>query len=139
MKAVESVLVCKAPKEELNSSGVIFGGWTLAQMDRVGGRAAYIRGSGLCMTAAIEDVHFIAPILAGNRLNFYATVVGTGTTSMNVLVEGWVVDSEKVKKKKVITGTFIFVAVDKGGELRTIQPLDVRPIEHRREETDDEL
>ena len=75
---------------DTNSSGDIFGGWVLSQMDIAAGICAGQRAQGRVVTAAIEAMSFFRPVKVGDVLGVYTTIVRVGTSSMDILVEAWV-------------------------------------------------
>ena len=96
--------------------GDIFGGWLMAQMDLAAGNAAAGRAGGRTVTVAVEGMSFLRPVIVGDEVSVYATVVSTGRTSIRVAVEAWRRPRAAVHASKVTQADFTFVAVD--GERR---------------------
>jgi acyl-CoA thioesterase YciA len=63
---------------DTNSSGDIFGGWVLSQMDIAAGITAAQRAKGRCATVAINEMRFHAPFHVGDLFSVYAVIVKTG-------------------------------------------------------------
>ena len=105
---------------DTNSSGDIFGGWVLSQMDIAAGICAGQRAQGRVVTAAIEAMSFFRPVKVGDVLGVYTTIVRVGTSSMDILVEAWVRRDRIGVREKVTEATFTFVAVDDSGGSRKL-------------------
>ena len=95
-----------------NTNGHIFGGWVLAMMDRAGGLAAGRVAQNWCATVGIESVQFIAPILPGDLVSFYASVARRGRTSVAIRLDVIAERNRGQEQVKVTTGVFSFVALD---------------------------
>lgn len=96
---------------DTNSTGDIFGGWLLSQMDLAGGVLAYERAQGRIATVAIEAMAFKAPVFVGDLVSFYATIVKTGTTSLTIQIEAWAMRGRTGETVRVTEGRFIYVAL----------------------------
>ena len=59
------------------SSGDIFGGWVLSQMDIAAGITAAQRAKGRCATAAINEMRFHAPVHVCDLFSVYTVIVKT--------------------------------------------------------------
>ena len=75
---------------DTNSSGDIFGGWVLSQMDVAAGTTAAQRAKGRCATIAINEMRFHAPVHVGDLFSVYTHILKTGKTSITIYVESWV-------------------------------------------------
>jgi acyl-CoA thioesterase YciA len=110
-----------AMPRDTNASGSIFGGWTLSQMDLAGGIFAAEHAHGRVATVAIEAMRFLRPVSVGDEVSCYCSVVKTGDTSVAVKVETWARGRGHGKDpQKVTEGVFTFVALDEGGQPRTL-------------------
>ena len=72
---------------DTNSSGDVFGGWIMSQVDIAGSIAAYRLAKGRVATVAVDSLQFHQPVLVGDLISCYADVVRIGRTSMTVRVE----------------------------------------------------
>jgi acyl-CoA thioesterase YciA len=72
---------------DVNSSGDIFGGWVMAQVDIAGSIPAMRRARGRVATVAVNAFHFKQPVSVGDVVSFYAEVTRVGTTSITVDVQ----------------------------------------------------
>ena len=104
-----------------NSSGDIFGGWVMSQVDIAGSIPAIRRARGRVATVAVNSFVFRQPVMVGDLVSFYAEVVKVGRTSITVSVEVYVQrNPEKVETVKVTEATLTYVAVDKQGRPRVV-------------------
>ncbi|MBL6081589.1 acyl-CoA thioesterase [Belnapia sp. T18] len=110
-----------AMPRDTNAGGSIFGGWTLSQMDLAGGTFAAEHAHGRVATVAIEAMRFLRPVSVGDEVSCYCSVVKAGDTSVAVKVETWARGRGHGKDpQKVTEGVFTFVALDEGGQPRTL-------------------
>lgn len=107
---------------DTNPAGDIFGGWVLSQMDIAGGIVARVRARGRVATVAVDSMVFHMPVFVGDVVCCYAEVVRTGTTSVTVNVETWVLRGGAAERIKVTAGLFTYVHI---GEDRRPAPLPV--------------
>ena len=104
-----------------NSSGDIFGGWVMSQVDIAGSIPAIRLARGRVATVAVNSFVFRQPVMVGDLVSFYAEVVKVGRTSITVSVEVYVQrNPEKVETVKVTEATLTYVAVDKQGRPRVV-------------------
>jgi len=118
---------CAMPADT-NPSGDIFGGWLLSQMDIASGMLAEWRADGRVATISVQEMVFHRPVRVGDVVCCYAEIVRTGTTSIAVNVEAWVLRRrDQTRRVKVTEGVFTFVAIDADGVKRPLPPLDSIP------------
>ena len=72
---------------DANQHGDIFGGWVMSQVDIAGGVLAARRARGRVATVAVNSFVFKQPVLIGDVVSLYATIVRVGRTSITVDVE----------------------------------------------------
>jgi acyl-CoA thioesterase YciA len=114
----ELALQTVAMPADTNSSGDIFGGWLLSQMDIAGAVYAAQHAEGRVATVAINAMAFLTPVSVGDVVTCYARTLEIGRSSIRVLIEVWVnVSREPVK---VTEGEFVFVAISRQGSTRPI-------------------
>ncbi len=116
-----------AMPSDTNSSGDVFGGWVLSQMDIAAGICAGQRAQGRVVTASIEAMRFYRPVRVGDILGVYTSVIRVGRSSMDILIEAWVRRDRIGDREKVTEATFTFVAVDADGKSVAIPPRDQLP------------
>ena len=96
-----------------NSSGDIFGGWVMSQVDIAGSIPAIRLARGRVATVAVNSFVFRQPVMVGDVVSFYAQVVKVGRTSITVSVEVFAQrNPEKEETVKVTEATLTYVAVD---------------------------
>ena len=101
---------------DTNPHGTIFGGVVLSYIDQAGavGARHEIRENGwpdhVLVTVGMESVEFHHPVYVGDLVNFWATPVRIGTTSITMHVD---VEAERDRKPVKLTEAEVsFVAVD---------------------------
>lgn len=104
---------------DLNSANRLFGGQMLSWIDETAAvYAQYQLKSAEVVTARMSEVNFVAPALQGDFLEFFASTVKMGRTSLTVhvrVVAKWFVDG--VEHDKLIGECdMVFVHVDKNGK-----------------------
>ena len=109
----EPVLRVVPMPADANSTGDIFGGWIMSQVDIAGALPAIRLEKGRVATIAVNSFMFKQPVLIGDLVSFYAKVVKVGRTSITVEVEVWAQRGipEEVTVK-VTEATLTYVAVD---------------------------
>ena len=96
-----------------NSSGDIFGGWVMSQVDIAGSIPAIRLARGRVATVAVNSFVFRQPVMVGDVVSFYAEIVKVGRTSITVSVEVYAQrNPEKEETVKVTEATLTYVAVD---------------------------
>ncbi|MDQ1158764.1 acyl-CoA thioesterase YciA [Sphingomonas sp. SORGH_AS 950] len=112
-----------AMPSDANPYGDIFGGWLMGQMDLAAGSVASRHSGGRAVTIAAEGMKFHAPVLVGDEVSVYATLVRVGNTSMTIEVEAWRRARHVEDATKVTQARFVFVATDKDRKPRSVPPL----------------
>ena len=105
---------------DTNPAGDIFGGWLMAHMDLAASSLAITRARTRVVTASVEAMSFLLPVVVGDEVSFYGELLSTGRTSMKVHVEAWRRRREEEAEFKVTEATFTFVAM---GPDKKPQPL----------------
>lgn len=108
---------------DLNSNDTVFGGLILAHLDRFSAVAADRHAGGVCVTVAVDAVHFIAPARRGDVLVFNAAVNRAWGSSMEV---GCKVEAELIgggARRHILSAYLTFVAMDEQGRPRKIPAL----------------
>ena len=106
---------------DANSTGDIFGGWIMSQVDVAGAIPALRLAKGRVATVAVNSFVFKQAVLIGDLVSFYAKIVKVGRTSITVDVEVWAqrLIPEEVTVK-VTEATLTYVAVDKERKPRPV-------------------
>lgn len=105
---------------DTNTSGDIFGGWVLSQMDIAAGIVAGECAQGRVATVAVDAMKFIQPVKVGDVLCVYGRVGRIGRTSMAIELEAWVKRGRIGDRVKVTEAVFTFVAIDEEGRPREV-------------------
>ena len=103
-----------------NALGTIFGGQLMAWIDIACAIASARHAHGVCVTASMDAMHFVAPIRLGQHVRILACVNYTGRTSMEV---GARLESEAPETGRfthVATAYMTFVAIDAQGRPRPV-------------------
>ena len=106
---------------DANSTGDIFGGWIMAQVDIAGSIPAMRLAKGRVATVAVNSFVFRQPVFVGDLVSFYAEVVRVGRTSITVNVEVYAQHKpEREEVVKVTEATLTYVAVDEHRKPRVV-------------------
>ena len=108
---------------DANPYGDIFGGWLMGQMDLAAGFTASRHSGGRAVTIAVEGMKFHAPVLIGDEVSVFATLVAVGNTSMTIEVEAWRRARHVEDMCKVTQARFVFVATDENRRPRRVPGL----------------
>jgi acyl-CoA thioesterase YciA len=108
---------------DANPYGAIFGGWLMGQMDLAAGSVASRHAGGRAVTIAVEGMKFHAPVIVGDEVSVYATLVATGNTSMTIEVEAWRRARHSETAYMVTQARFVFVATDENRAPRRVPPV----------------
>lgn len=116
---------------DANPMGNVYGGSIMKYIDETAAVCAHRHCHMKAVTASIERMDFIEPVLVGDLLHIKAALIYTGRTSMIV---GVTVEAENmVTGKRVKTGNcyLTFVAIDERGRPHPVPP--VRPMDPEEE------
>lgn len=108
---------------DLNSNDTVFGGLIMAQMDRFAAVVADRHAGGVCVTASVDAVHFIAPARRGDVLIFNAAVNRAWHTSMEIGVKVDARSYDGATRRHILSAYMTFVAVDASGNPCAVPPL----------------
>ena len=104
-----------------NSSGDIFGGWVMSQVDIAGSIPAILASKGRVATVAVNSFVFKQPVLVGDVVSLYADIIKIGRTSITVGVEVYSQRNPVAPEcVKVTEATLTYVAVDKERRPRVV-------------------
>jgi acyl-CoA thioesterase YciA len=112
MKDSELVIRVVAMPADTNSSGDIFGGWLLSQMDLAAWVCARKLTRHRLATVALDGVIFHRPVYVGDCVLCYARVEKTGRTSVTVHIDATVERKDGSAEEQVTEGRFVLVAID---------------------------
>ena len=128
-------LTLLANQTHVNLLGNVHGGEVMRLVDSTAGAAAGRHSGGPAVTAAMDEMAFLAPVKVGDILRATAQVNWAGRTSMEVGVrvesEPW--NQAGTEPVHVASAYLVFVAIDAEGKPREIPRLDpTSPQEVRR-------
>ncbi len=129
-------LTLLANQSHVNLLGNVHGGEVMRLVDSTAGAVAQRHSGGPAVTAAMDQMAFLAPVHVGDILRATAQVNWAGRTSMEVGVrvetEPW--NQAGTRPVHVASAYLVFVAVGPDGRPREIPALDPRdPQEVRRQ------
>lgn len=119
------LLTLLANQTHVNLLGNVHGGEVMRLVDSTAGAAAGRHSGGPAVTAAMDEMAFLAPVHVGDILRATAQVNWAGRTSMEVGVR---VESEPWNRAgtdpvHVASAYLVFVAVDENGDAREVPAL----------------
>jgi len=118
---------------DLNANDTVFGGLIMAQMDRYAAVVADRHAGGVCVTASVDAVHFVAPARRSDVLLFNASVNRAWTTSMEVGVKVDAQSYDGSNRRHILSAYLTFVALDSAGKPRPVAPVQPElEVEQRR-------
>jgi uncharacterized protein (TIGR00369 family) len=118
-------LTLLAGQNHVNLLGNVHGGEVMRLVDSTAGAAAGRHSGGPAVTAAMDEMAFLAPVKVGDILRATAQVNWAGRTSMEVGVrvetEPW--NQAGTDPVHVASAYLVFVAIDPDGCPREVPPL----------------
>ena len=108
---------------DLNANDTVFGGLIMALMDRLAVVVASRHAGGVCVTAGVDAVNFIAPARRGDVLIYNVSVNRAWSSSMEV---GCKVEAERIgggDRRHIVSAYLTFVAMDDDGKPRKVPEL----------------
>ena len=107
---------------DVNSSGYVFGGWIMSQMDIAGAIVAVEYANSRVTTVAVTSMEFHKPVSIGDLISCFAKIEKIGNTSITVKVEVFAQRHREMRVKcvKVTEAVIVYVAMDKDGMPRQL-------------------
>ncbi len=115
-----------------NNAGFVHGGTIMRLVDSAAGIAAFRHSRCRVVTAAMDDMSFLAPVFIGDLLTVRAMVNDAHRTSMEVGVR---VEAETVatgEVRHVNSAHLVFVALDENGRPTPVAPILAETADERR-------
>lgn len=121
--------------EHVNNAGYVHGGTIMRLVDTAAGIAAIKHARRRVVTAAMDDMSFLAPVFIGDLVTVQAMVNDAHTTSMEIGVR---VDVETVltgDHRRVASAHLVFVGIDADGRPAPVPGVLAETDEERRRQT----
>ena len=116
-----------AHSSEANLLGNVHGGEIMKLADSTAGAVAHRHSGGPAVTAAMDEMAFLAPVHVGDIISTYAQVNWAGRSSMEIGVrveaQPWGNASDEPRARR-LSAYFVFVAIDEEGHPRAVPPLE---------------
>ena len=109
-----------SPQDSAVGGTTVAAGRVLEWIDKAGYACAVGWSGSYCVTAYVGNVHFTAPIRAGELVEAHASIIHTGRTSMQVLVVIEAADAQSRSFTPAMHCILVFVAVDDDGTPREV-------------------
>ena len=123
LPAMPPTIRVTAMPADANPYGDIFGGWLMGHMDLAAGSVASRHAQGRAVTITVEGMKFHRPVIVGDEVSVYATLVATGTTSMTIEVEAWRRSRHADEAYRVTQARFVFVAIGEDRQPRKVRAM----------------
>lgn len=117
---------------DLNANDTVFGGLIMAHMDRFAAVVADRHAGGVCVTASVDAVHFVAPARRGDVLIFNCSVNRAWTSSMEVGVKVDAQSYDGSNRRHILSAYLTFVALDSAGKPRPVAPVQAETEDENR-------
>jgi len=117
---------------DANPWGNVHGGEIMKLIDSCAGAAAQRHSRSRVVTARIDELSFVAPVVVGDLVTARASVNAVGRTSVEVGVR---VDAENTLTGKIVhvaSAYLVFVAIDDNGRPVSVPPLIAETDEEKR-------
>lgn len=125
--------VYKVFPNDLNAQDTAFGGMIMAHCDRLALVVAERHSGRVCVTAAVDSLHFMAPAKGNDTLIFRVSLNRSWGSSMEIGVRVVAENSYTREEKHVVSAYFTFVALNAEGRPEEVpQVLPETPQQQRR-------
>jgi acyl-CoA hydrolase len=126
MKSNREITICQIMlPSQANMAGNVHGGEIMKMMDNAAGAVAIKYARCNVVTARVDELQFLRPVLLGSMVTCTATIVYVGNTTMEVVVCTEVEDLESdIGPEIALTAYFTMVALDKSGKPRKLKPFE---------------
>ncbi len=132
--ASEITFVRTMTQLDANILGHVHGGVIMREVDTAAGAAAARHAGRVCVTAAIDELSFLAPVEVGDLLFVHAAVNDVGHTSLEVGVRVEAERWEGGPRRHTTTAYLVMVCLGDDGRPVPVPPLEVADEqEHRRQ------
>ena len=118
--------------QHANNAGYVHGGTIMRLADTAAGTAAMKHAHRRVVTAALDDMSFLAPVFIGDMLTVRAMVNDAHRTSMEVGVRVDVDDIFTGERRYVASAHMVFVGLDADGKPAPVPPVIAETADERR-------
>lgn len=112
---------------DINGHGTLFGGKLMEKLDRCASISVSRHMRGKSVTASVDNLNFLRPILMDHALCIKSYISGVGTTSMEVFLKVLGEDLETGEQYLAATSFFTFVSMERDEEGNKIQVPNIIP------------
>lgn len=112
--------VYKVFPNDMNAHNTVFGGMIMAKCDRLALVVAERHSGHVCVTAAVDSIHFRAPAKGNDTLLFSLSLNRSWSSSMEIGARVMAENSYTGEVRHILSAFFTFVALDPTGK-----PVDV--------------
>ncbi|GGY75004.1 acyl-CoA thioesterase [Marinobacter zhanjiangensis] len=112
--------VYKVFPNDMNAQNTVFGGMIMAKCDRLALVVAERHSARVCVTAAVDSIHFRAPAKGNDTLLFSLSLNRSWGSSMEIGAQVEAENSYTGEVRHILSAYFTFVALDDDGK-----PVDV--------------
>lgn len=109
---------------DLNAHGTVFGGLIMAQMDRYAAVLADQHAQCTCVTASVDELHFIKPATRGDILIFSLAINRVWSSSMEIGVKVEARAHDSQHRRHIVSAYFTFVALADTGKPQSVPPVE---------------
>ena len=118
-----TVMVLPMTPQDANAAGNVHGGVIMKLIDEVGGIVAVRHARSNAVTASVDKIDFIHPVLIGDVVTLRASLNLVGRTSMEVGVRVEAENPLTGEIKHTASAFLTYVALDKNGSPTEVSPL----------------
>ncbi|MBN7771022.1 acyl-CoA thioesterase [Marinobacter daepoensis] len=108
--------VYKVFPNDMNSHNTVFGGMIMAKCDRLALVVAERHSAHVCVTAAVDSIHFRAPAKGNDTLLFSLSLNRSWGSSMEIGAKVEAENSYTGETRHILSAFFTFVALDDDGK-----------------------
>ena len=108
--------VYKVFPNDMNSHNTVFGGMIMAKCDRLALVVAERHSAHVCVTAAVDSIHFRAPAKGNDTLLFNLSLNRSWGSSMEIGAKVEAENSYTGETRHILSAFFTFVALDEQGK-----------------------
>ena len=116
----ELMIQLPANSDATNMFGDVHGGWVSSMMVQASEILAARLSHGRVSTVSIGRMTFMAPVMKGSLMSFYARLAERGNSSLKIMVEAWACSPDGSELRKVTEAECVQVAIDGHGHIRAL-------------------